>query len=101
MVFLISTFLFFGSYFLGRALTIIYFYLFSKKKNFASLENNNLFLKFAYPIISMFFIGNFLIFLNFFFNLRDLNNYLFIVLFGLSFINLFSLPAKNSFQNIS
>ncbi len=94
MIFLISTFLFFGAYFLGRALTIIYFYFFSKKKNFNELERNNLFLKFTYPIISMFFIGNFLIFLNFFFNLQDLTDYLFIVLFGLIFINFFSLPTK-------
>lgn len=94
MVFLISTFIFSETYFLGRALTIIYFYFFSKKKSFTNLENYNLFLKFTYPIISMFFIGNSLIFLNFFFNLRDLIIYLFIVLFGISFINFFSLPAK-------
>ncbi len=43
MVFLISTFLFLGAYFLGRALTIIYFYFFSKKKYFIELESNNLF----------------------------------------------------------
>jgi hypothetical protein len=99
MVFLISVGVFLVTFLTGRALAIIYFYFFNKNYSFSNFENNNLFLKYIYPIISLFFIGNLSIFFNFFLPLKTVKSYIFILLFLLIFINIFTLPKRGFFFN--
>ena len=94
MVFLISVGVFLVTFFTGRALSIIYFYFFGKNYTFSEFENHNLFLKYIYPIISLFFIGNLTIFLNFFLSLKTAKNYIFLLILGLIFVNIFTIPSR-------
>ena len=99
MVFLISVGVFLVTFLTGRALAIIYFHFFNKNYSFSNFENNNLFLKYIYPIISLFFIGNLSIFFNFFLPLKTVRTYFFILVFLLIFINIFTLPTREFFFN--
>ncbi len=82
-------------FFLGRGLYIIF-----SKKDFLTHQNHSVFglkLDIFYPLIGIFFIGNYLIFLNFFLPLNSIFSYF---CFFPVFANLYHLPKLNSFKNI-
>lgn len=96
MIFIYSNILFLILYLTGRAFSLIYINFFVKSYDLNVIEENNNYLKYIYPLIGLFTVGNLLIIFNFFVNLSSIKFLFFIFLLLLLLYNLNYLPNKNN-----